>query len=820
MFRQSIASGTASKSVAVILVSAALSGWLLISSCDLTSTEYVEVEVEVTREVFVESRRTVEVEVTRVVPVEVTRIKEVVLPFGFESPTPAPTYTPTPTPSATHTATPTVTPTPTPEPITEISFVPIATTKDSPSKVQVVFSLRNQGDHAIVRDAEEIQRVTKVYEEGPGTDGFEEIDYSETSFFVHTAENFELEVVFVLDFTNSMAEATLPDGRSGIDAMIEAFKSSLDVLASSHRVGVVEFHDRNVDPRVLSPLTTNRPFVQTRVAAFNQSDFDPGSSRVWDGLTTAIGLFSTRETNPRGVRALVFLSDGRDTSSVNSREFVLNLAQHGGVQLYVMGVGEVFQEARLRDMSRLTNGNYYPAREPALVQKQLEIIVNDLRGQYQVSYITLRREGIYRTKISAELDGILGETTIGSFDVGSFFGPDNIGNFQFDPPSIDTVNNRTTTFLRALHVPRNIDHIRFKIGSDLQANFELVGREDGGLLEDWDLSGPGEDGFYDLRGHEPIEFGNFGLLFRLTISNVDAAQSEIPFEFDNSIYSSGKKLQILSSEGVVGQPAHSGRILFTSDRGGDRDLYIMDLDGSDVLQLTDDGSDDVTPHWSPDRQQVLFASDRDGDYDLYVMNLDGTGLVQITATQENEFYPRWSPNGEQIVFVSDLDGNQEIQVIDSDGSNGMFLTDHPDGDTFPQWSPDGLQVLFASDRGGDLDLYVINSDGSGLTQLTNHPDRDSFPQWSPDASQIAFASNRDGNLEIYTMSSDGTAIARLTEHENSDFLPYWSPDGQQLAFSSNRDGHHDIYMIDSNGDNLRRITDYPGDEIAYDWTGQ
>lgn len=426
-----------------------------------------------------------------------------------------------------------------------------------------MFSLRDQNGHAIVLPAKDIQQATRIYElrvgSGPRTTptpapkgglenfGWEEIDYSETSFFVHTAENFDLEVVFVLDFTNSMAQTTLPDGRNGIEVMIEAFQSGLAVLPGAHRIGAVEFHDRNVDPRVLSALTTDRAFITDRVREFMQSGFDPGSSRVWDSIVTGVDLFSSRHENPRAIRALVFLSDGRDTSSVNVREDAGRYALEPGVQLYAMGVGEVFQEADLRQMANTTDGAYYPAPDTSLLQQQLQMIVNDLRGQYQVSYITLRREGEYRAAIEIELDDITGLLETSPFDVATFFGSDNQGLISFDPPSIDRSNNRATVFARALHMPRNIDRIRFRLDTSKPIELDLVRREDGGLLDGWSLSGPDSEGYYEASSSETVEFGNFGPLFKLTVSDVTEESLEIPVEFDNSIYAGDKRLVHISN---------------------------------------------------------------------------------------------------------------------------------------------------------------------------------------------------------------------------------------------------------------------------------
>ena len=437
-------------------------------------------------------------------------------------------------------------PTPTPVPIKEVNFTGLVTTTNVPSQIQVVFSLRDQEGHAIVLPAEQIERSVKVLEKGPGTAGqWEEIDYTETSFFVHTAENIDLEIVFVLDFTNSMSEARLSGGRNGIEAMLKAFEASLSVLPSAHRVGVVEFHDRNARPSVLSPLTTDRQAILGGLRDFQASGFDSGSSRVWDSLVTASNLFSSREQNPRAVRALVFLSDGRDTSSDRTREQAAQYAIERDVQLYAVGVGDVFQELELCSTAQSTDGTYYSARDLNLIQEQLQLLVGDLRGQYQLTYITLRRTGEYRVGIGLAAAGILGETQVGPFNVDRFFGADNQGVIEFDPPSLDRANSRATVFMRALHVPRNIDRIRFRAQTSKPLGVELVPDSNGGLLEGWRLSGPDVDGWHEVASGMPLEFGSPGLLAKLTFSSITEGGIEIPIEFDNSIYTGGKTLSDL-----------------------------------------------------------------------------------------------------------------------------------------------------------------------------------------------------------------------------------------------------------------------------------
>ena len=430
-----------------------------------------------------------------------------------------------------------------PTPVREVNFTGLVTTTNLPSQVQVMFSLRDEWGHAIVRPAEEVERSVKVYEKGPGTGGdWQEIDYTETSFSVSTAENIDLEIVFVLDFTNSMSEARLGDGRNGIEAMLDAFEAALAALPSAHRVGVVEFHDRNARPEALSRLTTDRKAVLDAARAFLMRGFDSGSSRVWDSLVVAADLFSDRSQNPRAVRALVFLSDGRDTSSEVTREQAAEYAGERGAQLYALGVGEVFRESDLRSAARSTDGAYYSARNIDQIQERIQLLVNDLRGQYQLTYITLRRSGEYDASVSVELAGVEGETAFGPFDVASFFGPDNQGVIEFDPPTLDRASQRATAFMRARHVPRNIDRIRFRVETAKPMQVELVPGRDGGLLEGWSLSGPDAGGWYEASSGTPLEFGSLGLLAKLTLSNVIEDGLNVPVEFDNAIYAGGKAL--------------------------------------------------------------------------------------------------------------------------------------------------------------------------------------------------------------------------------------------------------------------------------------
>lgn len=267
-----------------------------------------------------------------------------------------------------------------------------------------------------------------------------------------------------------------------------------------------------------------------------------------------------------------------------------------------------------------------------------------------------------------------------------------------------------------------------------------------------------------------------------------------------------------------------GRIAFYSYQDGDADVYTMNADGTNELNLTDEPPDAETtaeadPAWSPDGTRIAYTvyTARSGlQNDVWVMDADGSNKVPLTSTG-TDLEPVWSPTGSQITYVSTRDGNPEVFVMNADGSNQTQLTfteytTYAPSNVDPAWSPDGSQIAFASNRQGDgtdFDIYAMNPDGSGVVNLTNTNaglTGDRGPAWSPDGSKIAFWTDRDAiqpcfndgcDREIYWMNADGTGQQNLTRTPQAvDYDPTFSPDGSQIAFLSNRDGNYALYSLD------------------------
>jgi Tol biopolymer transport system component len=270
---------------------------------------------------------------------------------------------------------------------------------------------------------------------------------------------------------------------------------------------------------------------------------------------------------------------------------------------------------------------------------------------------------------------------------------------------------------------------------------------------------------------------------------------------------------------TVAASGAADRIAFVSDRDGNREIYVMNADGSGQTRVTTSPANDMNPSWSPDRRRLAFTSDRDQQAgDVYAMNADGSAVTRLTTSPAVDRNPAWSPDGARIAFESERQGgNRDVYVMNADGSGVTRLTTAEDADIDPAWSPDGRRIVFASERDGNPEIYVMNADGSGQTRLTSTPLFDYGPTWAP-ASRIAFHSNRTGTFEIWLTNPDGSGQAPITDVPRSQELnPTWSPDGAHIAFQTERDGQSEIYSMNADGSGQTNLTKNPAQEIYPGW---
>jgi TolB protein len=257
------------------------------------------------------------------------------------------------------------------------------------------------------------------------------------------------------------------------------------------------------------------------------------------------------------------------------------------------------------------------------------------------------------------------------------------------------------------------------------------------------------------------------------------------------------------------------QIAFVSDRDGNQEIYLMNADGTNPVNLTNNPANDWHPVWSPDGSRLAFTSNRDGDEEIYVMNADGAGALNLTNAPEPDNSPTWSPDGARLAWVSERDG-RDIWVMNADGTGVTRITGDGQAKADPAWSPDGQFIAYWQLVGDQTDIYSVDLSNGAIRQLTDDPGNDGWPRWYG-GNRIVFDSQRDGNWEVYSMNADGSDQANLSNNPATDGRPDWSNWEWRVAFTTDRDGNSEVYTSLPDGSGLRRLTNHPSADDSPAW---
>jgi eukaryotic-like serine/threonine-protein kinase len=234
----------------------------------------------------------------------------------------------------------------------------------------------------------------------------------------------------------------------------------------------------------------------------------------------------------------------------------------------------------------------------------------------------------------------------------------------------------------------------------------------------------------------------------------------------------------------------------------------------DPEELVASTREDSRGAWSPDGSQIAFNSDRTGDMNLYVANLDGLSTRQVTRGLGGDFQPQWSPDAKQLAFFSSRSGNADIWLVDFSGNTLRQLTTDPAVDINPFFSPDGTHIAFQSDRSGRLEVWVMNSDGSDQRQLTTIGVGGHFLRWSKDGANVVFRCPCNGKPQTYQVSWQGGEPIPL----NGEIVG-----GSHMSFSPNFSlimdvvGHKTLWVSPAAAGKPVRVYEFPDSESRIDY---
>ncbi len=248
------------------------------------------------------------------------------------------------------------------------------------------------------------------------------------------------------------------------------------------------------------------------------------------------------------------------------------------------------------------------------------------------------------------------------------------------------------------------------------------------------------------------------------------------------------------------------RFAAVNNRTGNKEIYLVDIDGHGAIPVTRNGSINLQPSWSPDGTKLIYTSYRAGNPDLYLADLAKATTRRISARTGLNIGAAWSPLGNLLSATLSNGGNSDIFTLDPySGKVVARLTTSSGIDASPSWSPGGSQIAFVSDRSGGAQIYVMSANGSNIHRVSFHGTHNTDPSWSPAGDRLAYVT-REKHFDIITCDLDGRSLVRITQGQGDNEDPSWSPDGRYLSFSSTRTGTSHIWISTADGYHQIQVT--------------
>jgi TolB protein len=271
---------------------------------------------------------------------------------------------------------------------------------------------------------------------------------------------------------------------------------------------------------------------------------------------------------------------------------------------------------------------------------------------------------------------------------------------------------------------------------------------------------------------------------------------------------------------LTGEPGISlSKIAFASDASGYKEIYVADVLGKDIKQITKHKNLAVSPKFSPDGKLLAYTSYHPGNPNLYITNWQNAKTTKAISRRSGlNFAPAWSPDGKTMVVTLSLEDNPDLYLINTEGDILERLTKNAGINVSAAWSPDGKQITFVSDRSGTPQIYVMNMKTKSVRRITFEGNDNTEPSWSPDGEWIVYSGLHQGRYQIFIIRPEGGQPLQLTWLQDDHESPSWSPDGRQIVFSRRHDNDRDICTVFKNGTGLRTLFKLEGQQTSPEWS--
>ena len=268
------------------------------------------------------------------------------------------------------------------------------------------------------------------------------------------------------------------------------------------------------------------------------------------------------------------------------------------------------------------------------------------------------------------------------------------------------------------------------------------------------------------------------------------------------------------------------KIAFWADRGGTRDIYLMNPDGTNQVKITQHRSQNITPVWAPTGEQILFVSDRDGVWDLYLMDPDGTNVQRVFEKEAFRAEPAWSPDGKQIAYSHIIHDERVVHIATIGEQDEVRIAIGGPA----SWSPDGTELAFITGWAAAKMQITLFNLRTGNRKNLFPPEAipswmSSSVKWSPTGDKLAFSWLHQVPLKdfvetetIYTVNRNGTGLTQIIEEAGPKATsPVWSPRGDALLYRrSAGNKSYQIFKVSLAGGESEQLTDIGWNHLG-DW---
>ncbi len=286
-------------------------------------------------------------------------------------------------------------------------------------------------------------------------------------------------------------------------------------------------------------------------------------------------------------------------------------------------------------------------------------------------------------------------------------------------------------------------------------------------------------------------------------------QRSVLFKFADEVI-----LKLTGKRGVS-----STEIVYVSDENGKKEIYLADVLGDDIRQVTRHNYLAVSPRFSPNGNSLTYTSYHRGNPNLYITDLSQSKTTRAISRRHGlNMAPAWAPDGKSMVVTLSKDGNPDLYLMRTDGKILKRLTMNCGINVSPSFSPDGRKLAFVSDRSGRPQIYVMDMRTFRTKRITYQGNENTTPSWSPDGDRIAYTCSHEGVYQIFLISPEGGTPVQVTKSWGDHESPAWSPDGREIIFARKRHDKSEICRVFHNGKGEKRLFKLPGNQTQPQWS--